>query len=77
MTDRVIVGAIGGSFGVHGEVGLKPFCAEREAIGDYTPLYTEEGRAFAQVVLTGQLKNGYFWDYQRIHAQRQAKTQFL
>lgn len=59
MTDRVIVGAIGGSFGVHGEVRLKSFCADPQAIADYTPLYTEEGRAFAQVVLTGQLKNGF------------------
>ena len=59
MTDRVIVGAIGGSFGVQGEVRLKSFCADPQAIADYTPLYTEDGRAFAQVVLTGQLKNGF------------------
>lgn len=59
MTDRVIVGALGGSFGVHGEVRLKSFCADPQAIADYTPLYTEDGRAFAQVVLTGQLKNGF------------------
>ena len=59
MTDRVIVGAIGGSFGVHGEVRLKSFCADPQAIADYTPLYTDDGRAFAQVVLTGQLKNGF------------------
>lgn len=59
MTDRVIVGAIGGSFGVHGEVRLKSFCADAAAIADYTPLYTESGRAFAQIVLTGQLKGGF------------------
>jgi 16S rRNA processing protein RimM len=59
MTDRVIVGAIGGSFGVQGEVRLKSFCADPQAIADYTPLYTEDGRAFAQLVLTGQLKNGF------------------
>lgn len=59
MTDRVIVGAIGGSFGVHGEVRLKSFCADPQAIADYTPLFTEDGRSFAQVVLTGQLKNGF------------------
>lgn len=59
MTDRVIVGAIGGSFGVHGELRLKSFCADPAAIADYTPLYTEDGRAFAQVVLTGQMKNGF------------------
>jgi 16S rRNA processing protein RimM len=55
----VIVGAIGGSFGVQGEVRLKSFCADPAAIADYTPLYTEDGHAFGQIVLTGQLKNGF------------------
>ena len=63
MTDttdtRVIVGSIGGSFGVKGEVRLKSFCADPAAIADYTPLYSEDGRVFAQIVLTGQLKNGF------------------
>ena len=57
--DRVIVGAISGAFGVHGEVRLKSYCAEPEAIADYTPLTTESGRTFAQVILTGQTKNGF------------------
>ena len=59
MTDRVIVGAIGGAFGVQGEVRLKSFCADPQAIADYTPLFTEDGRSFTQLVLTGQLKNGF------------------
>jgi len=59
MSDRVIVGSIGGAFGVQGEVRLKSYCADPQAIADYTPLYTEDGRSFAQVVLTGQLKNGF------------------
>ena len=59
MSDRVIVGAIGGAFGVHGEVRLKSYCADPQAIADYAPLYSEDGRAFAQIVLTGQLKNGF------------------
>lgn len=59
MSDHVIVGTIGGAFGVQGEVRLKSYCADPQAIADYTPLYTQEGRAFAQVVLTGQLKNGF------------------
>lgn len=60
MTDtRVIVGSIGGSFGVKGEVRLKSFCADPAAIADYTPLFTEDGRKFDQIVLTGQLKNGF------------------
>lgn len=59
MTDRVVVGMLGGAFGIHGEVRLKSFCADPAAITDYTPLYTEDGRAFAQLVLTGQMKNGF------------------
>ena len=59
MTDRVIVGMIGGSFGVKGEVRLKSFCADPAAIADYTPLFTEHDQTIAQVVLTGQLKGGF------------------
>lgn len=59
MSDRIIVGKLGGSFGVHGEVRLKSFCADPAAIADYTPLYLEDGRQFTQLVITGQLKNGF------------------
>lgn len=59
MPDRIVVGSLGGAFGVHGEVRLKSFCADPAAIADYTPLYTEDGRTFAQLVLTGQQKNGF------------------
>ena len=56
-TDRVVVGAFAGAFGVNGEVRLKSYCADPGAIADYTPLFTEEGRSFATVVLTGQAGN--------------------
>ena len=59
MSDRVIVGTIGGAFGVHGEVRLKSYCADPAAIADYVPLYAEDGRSFAQIVLTGQTKGGF------------------
>lgn len=59
MPDRVIVGSIGGAFGVRGDVRLKSYCADPAAIADYVPLYTADGRSFVQVVLTGQLKNGF------------------
>lgn len=59
MTDRVIVGTLGGSFGIKGEVRLKSFCADPAAIADYTPLYTEDGRTFTQLILTGQMTNGF------------------
>ena len=56
-TDRVVVGALAGAFGVKGEVRLKSYCADPDTIADYTPLYTEDGRSFATVVLTGQAGN--------------------
>ena len=59
MSDRIIVGRLGGAFGVKGELRLKSFCADPAAIADYSPLYTEDGRAFAQLVLTGQQKGGF------------------
>lgn len=57
MSDRIIVGAIGGAFGVQGEVRLKSYCADPVAIADYAPLFTKDGRQFAQIVLTGRAKN--------------------
>lgn len=59
MPDRIVVGSLGGAFGVQGEVRLKSFCADPGAIADYTPLFTEDGRQFVQLVLTGQQKNGF------------------
>jgi len=59
MTDRIVVGSLGGAFGVRGEVRLKSFCADPAAIAEYTPLFTEDGRKFVQLVLTGQQKNGF------------------
>lgn len=59
MADKVVVGSLAGSYGVLGEVRLKSFCAEPEAIGDYSPLTTEDGREFPMLVLTGRVKGGF------------------
>lgn len=59
MADRVIVGTFAGAFGVHGETRLKSFCANPADIAIYTPLYTEDGRAFPVIVLMGQAANGF------------------
>lgn len=56
--DRVVVGSIAGAFGVRGEVRLKSYCSDPEAIAEYTPLYTKDGRSFPVVVLTGITNNG-------------------
>ena len=55
-SDRVCVGAIGGAYGVKGEVRLKSFCADPAAIADYAPLQDEAGTRTFDVRLTGTLK---------------------
>lgn len=57
--DRVTVGALAGAFGVKGEVRLKSFCADPEAIADYLPLVTDRGERIDQLVLTGRIANGF------------------
>ncbi len=56
---RTCVGAIAGAFGVRGEVRLKSFCAEPEAIADYAPLSTEDGRRDFTVKITRPVKGGF------------------
>lgn len=57
--ERICVGVIAGAFGVRGEVRLKSFCAQPEAIAAYAPLWTEDGgRSFA-VRLGQSIPNGF------------------
>ena len=58
-TDRICVGAIGGAFGVRGEVRLKSFCAQPEAIAAYAPLWTEDGRRSFTLRITRTIPNGF------------------
>lgn len=58
MSDRVCVGAIAGAFGVAGEVRLKSFCAEPEAMAAYGPLWTEDGTRSFTVRLTRPVAGG-------------------
>lgn len=57
--DRILVGAIAGAFGVKGEVRLKSFCTDPEAIADYAPLYSEDGARSFSVKITRPIPNGY------------------
>lgn len=56
--DRICVGAFAGSFGVSGEVRLKSFCADPEAIATYGPLFTEDGSQCFTVKLTRPVAGG-------------------
>lgn len=55
---RVCVGAVGGAFGVKGEVRLKSFCADPEAIADYAPLWSEDGKRQFRPTITQAINNG-------------------
>jgi 16S rRNA processing protein RimM len=57
--DRICVGTIAGAFGVQGEVRLKSFCAEPAAIGDYGPLWTEDGSRSFKIKLTRPVTGGF------------------
>lgn len=56
--DRVCVGAIAGAFGVQGEVRIKSFCAEPEAIAEYAPLWSEDGKRRFDIRLTRPVTGG-------------------
>ncbi|SMY06227.1 ribosome maturation factor RimM [Flavimaricola marinus] len=70
--DKIIVGAISGAFGVHGEVRLKSYCADPAAIADYTPLSTESGQVFTSIILTGQVTNALIARVDGISTKEQA-----
>lgn len=56
--EMICVGAIGGAYGVRGEVRLKSFTADAAAIADYGPLVTGDGAMEFDVTLIGTVKNG-------------------
>ena len=55
---RTCVGAITGPYGIKGEVRLKSFCSQPEAIAAYSPVETEDGRQF-DIRLGATLKAGF------------------
>jgi 16S rRNA processing protein RimM len=59
MAERVCVGALAGAFGVRGEVRLKSFCAEPEAVADYGPLETEDGARRFEVTLVRPISGAF------------------
>lgn len=58
MSDLICVGAVAGSYGVAGEVRLKSFCAEPEAIADYGPLFTQDASRSFTIKLTRPVAGG-------------------
>jgi 16S rRNA processing protein RimM len=56
---RVCLGAVAGAFGVRGEVRLKSFCAEPQAIAGYGPLETEDGSRSFDLTITRSLQGAF------------------
>ncbi|SEF72501.1 16S rRNA processing protein RimM [Thalassococcus halodurans] len=59
MSDMICVGVIGGAFGVNGEVRIKSYTADPEAIEDYAPLQTEDGSKTFDIQITRGVKQGF------------------
>lgn len=57
--DKICVGAIGGAYGVRGELRVKSFCAVPEDIETYNPLTSEDGQQSFHLALVRQIKNGF------------------
>ena len=55
-SELICVGAIGGAYGVHGEVRLKSFTAEADALEDYAPLLTGDGAFEFDIAITRSIK---------------------
>ena len=60
MSDsKICVGAIGGAYGVRGELRIKSFCAVPEDIETYRPLTTEDGTKTFHLAIVRPIKNGF------------------
>ncbi|WP_299408039.1 ribosome maturation factor RimM [uncultured Roseobacter sp.] len=57
--DRICVGAIGGAYGVRGELRIKSFCAVAEDIETYSPLTSEDQGQTFHLALIRPIKNGF------------------
>jgi 16S rRNA processing protein RimM len=70
----ICVGAIAGAFGVSGEARVKSFCADPEAIADYSPLVTEDGARSFTVKLTRSVKEGFAARLSGVATREQAEA---
>lgn len=60
MSDELIcVGSIGGSYGIHGELRIKSFCAVAEDIETYCPLTREDGTGSFTLAIIRAAKGGF------------------
>ncbi|SUZ32997.1 Ribosome maturation factor RimM [Roseibaca ekhonensis] len=72
--ERVCVGAVAGAYGVRGEVRLKSFCAEPDAIGSYGPLWSEDGARSFDVTLGAPVAQGFAARLGGVRTREQAEA---
>lgn len=58
MSDLICVAVIAGAFGVQGEVRVKSFTAQADAIDSYGPLSDEDGDNHYDLRILRSIKNG-------------------
>lgn len=73
MRDLVLLGAILGAHGIRGEVKLRSFTAKPEAIADYGPLQTRDGRRF-EIARVKPAKDGLIAALKGIADRNQAEA---
>ncbi|MGB7318346.1 MAG: ribosome maturation factor RimM, partial [Planktotalea sp.] len=56
---HICVGVISGSYGVHGELRIKSFCAIPEDIEKYSPLTDEAGEREYMLAILRPITNGF------------------
>ncbi len=57
--ERICIGAIIGAFGIKGELRVKSFCADPDAIDSYGILTNEDGTQSYDLKIIGPIKGGY------------------
>lgn len=71
---RICVGVISGSYGVHGELRVKSFCAVPEDIETYSPLTSEDGKRGFALALVRPMKNGFVARIAEVATKEQADS---
>jgi 16S rRNA processing protein RimM len=70
--DLICVGSIGGSYGVHGELRIKSYCAVADDIETYSPLTREDGTGSFTIAIVRPIKSGFVIRMPEITTKEQA-----
>ncbi|HWA01116.1 MAG TPA: ribosome maturation factor RimM [Caulobacterales bacterium] len=74
VKNLVLVGAIGGAFGVKGEVRLRAFTAAKDGVISYGPLHDEDGKILLRPKSWRELKDGVAVVAPEVKTREQAES---